>query len=705
VSRSLVAALVLVTACSAQGDQPTTAATDDPTTSSAAPEQRATTTTTATTTAIEPVELPSGVVWQGAAVDETPASFAGSIIATDDGFVATGYRGNPEVNSSLGQTAQPMVYLSPDATTWTAIELPAPGDRTFAADVAHGPAGYVAVGTVGTDCRFACPGGRSVAWVSADGTSWELIEPDSFRGAVRVSVTDIEFFAGNYVAVGKDERAGDHWAVGVWSSPDGRSWERVATLESAYSLLNDALHVVGGRLFLAADEAVCSDPFPNGDIGWVLGAWATATRLWSSTDAAGWEPVDTAAAGLADPLPEGICDDDAYLAGQADDRSAANVVAFGDTLSWRRQDGVTSLWSGSAWSSLTAPELIAELSLLPAPDGYLALGVDGLRTGVIDFTAMTSPDMDVWDDWTEHTRRIVDLLAPGLVARAPVGETAVRLTAVRGDTIVMLVTAQRDDPTSTALLGVYAIVSSPAVGVGTCAVGPGADCRFTDLAAADLAGADLAGIDLTGADLTGIDLAGADLTGATLVGADLDGADLSHGDLAGADLSRADLGFTTLVASDLGGARLAYTSLIGATIDGTTILTGADLTGAFYVPLDLAARDDVTLAGAGFDDWDHEPLDLSGASLVGAELGGDLTGFSFAGADLANADLLFATLADVDFTDADLTGANLENADLTGARLSRARLDGATWYGTTCPDGFELGYDTDVTCAGHFLDR
>jgi hypothetical protein len=37
--------------------------------------------------------------------------------------------------------------------------------------------------------------------------------------------------------------------------------------------------------------------------------------------------------------------------------------------------------------------------------------------------------------------------------------------------------------------------------------------------------------------------------------------------------------------------------------------------------------------------------------------------------------------------------------------LAGAQLDGVTWFGATCPDGFVLGYDTGVSCDGHFIDR
>jgi len=702
----LAVAMLLVAACSSPGDE-TAASPGVSTTSTGAPVQStvpvaAASTTTTTTT--PPVTLPSGVVWQGAVVDETPAAAATSLIATSDGFVATGFRGNPEVNNSLGQTARPMVYRSQDGTTWQAVELPAAGDRNFAADVAHGRAGYVAVGTVGTGCRFACPHGHSVAWVSGDGISWELVEPATFRGSVQISVTDVEYIAGTYVAVGRDERGGNHWVVGVWTSSDGRSWERVASLESDYSLLNDALHVVGDRLFIAADEAVCSKPFTNGDIGWVLGVWATQTRLWSSTNGAVWEAVDMEAHGLADPLPEDICEDDAYLDGDIDDLSAGGLLALGESLWWRRQDGAAARWSGTTWSPFTPPGEIEGLSLLPGPGGYIGLAIDGLRTGVIEVTTMTSSDASTWDDWTAYTRRIVDLLPAGVVAGAPVGATAVRHSAVQGDMVVMIVSAYTDDPTTTPP-GVYALLSTPDVAAGPCEVGVDADCRGSDLIAADLAGADLAGIDLTGANLARANLNGADLTGSALRGADLDGADLSGAAMTRADLTGADLDFSTLVGSDLSGADMSRASLMAAAIDDTTVLTGANLTGALYVPLDLAIRHDVVLTGAEFDDWDGNALDLNGARLAAAHLNGDVTRFSFAGADLSGADLYRVTAIDADFSDADLTGARLDGADLTGADLAGAHLDAATWYGVTCPDGFELGYDTDVTCDGHSLEQ
>ncbi|RAY13456.1 hypothetical protein DPM19_20570 [Actinomadura craniellae] len=113
-----------------------------------------------------------------------------------------------------GDPARPLARTSTDGATWApAPGFPGePGSAPRAA--AHGPAGYVVVGTAG---------GAGAGWHSADLRTWTRGTGDFGTGARPLGVAAVPAGPGGYAAVGAFTRDGKA-TPGVWTSPDGRAW-------------------------------------------------------------------------------------------------------------------------------------------------------------------------------------------------------------------------------------------------------------------------------------------------------------------------------------------------------------------------------------------------------------------------------------------------------------------------------------------------
>jgi uncharacterized protein YjbI with pentapeptide repeats len=109
------------------------------------------------------------------------------------------------------------------------------------------------------------------------------------------------------------------------------------------------------------------------------------------------------------------------------------------------------------------------------------------------------------------------------------------------------------------------------------AVASGANLSYANLNGANLSDSNLIRADLYGADLYGANLYGANLISADLNGADLNGADLNGADLNGADLYGANLYCANLSGANLSGANLSGADLIDAYLNGSKIVSVAQI--------------------------------------------------------------------------------------------------------------------------------
>jgi hypothetical protein len=151
-----------------------------------------------------------GLRWRAATVEAADGSRMEAVIATPVGWLAVGSR-----DGSLSAAA----WTSTDGLTWHAVpETPALrnlGGRIHMLGVSRDGAGYVAVGW-----RDSAGNGNAVVWTSPDGRTWtRLADDDSFSGGGMAGVTVL---AGRIVAIGTVGWPDDHFAT-VWihAAPGG----------------------------------------------------------------------------------------------------------------------------------------------------------------------------------------------------------------------------------------------------------------------------------------------------------------------------------------------------------------------------------------------------------------------------------------------------------------------------------------------------
>ena len=316
-------------------------------------------------------------------------------LAEGDGrFVAVGIEGTFPLASSDG-----VAWTSQDGLSWTRSNpggLAGPEDE-FLTRVVFGPMGFVAVGAVlptGTGRENIV--GPSAVWTSPDGGEWTRVphddavfgSPDGFQ-----TMLDVTRGGPGLVAVGA---VGDFSAGGVWTSPDGMSWTRVADDPEAFrprlgwypQMLGVASAADGQRLV-----AVGHDTGP----GTSQGSVRKAAAVWVSLDSVSWTRVPH---------------DDAV---------------FGDSESVVQMDGVVAGGPGFVAVGVEAgAEQLDEVALLPWPNELLGRRAQVNSDGSMRAAIWTSPDGLAWTrvpdaqlpDTGDEKVRLYEVTTggPGLVA-------------------------------------------------------------------------------------------------------------------------------------------------------------------------------------------------------------------------------------------------------------------------------------------------
>jgi hypothetical protein len=249
------------------------------------------------------------------------------VAASEAGWLAVG-------GAQAGTTQHPVVVVSPDGTTWSAVDGEAAfgGRDVYTTQAAAGPGGYVIIGYQET------PGGDvAAAWHSAGLTGWQQ--------AAGENALDGE--SGGRQMLGVTATASGYFAVGlqgnspaVWVSPDGKSWSVMALPLPAGASRAVLLHVaaVGSTIVAAGMEQQLSGrlapftarsvndgnswteealPVPSGSAQVTALAAAgqtfTATGtygstpghqdvvIWTSSNGATWTTVTPGGQGLAGP--------------------------------------------------------------------------------------------------------------------------------------------------------------------------------------------------------------------------------------------------------------------------------------------------------------------------------------------------------------------------------------------------------------------
>lgn len=174
---------------------------------------------------------------------EDGEAFEVTAVSLGDGLVVmSGYR--QRSGDADGFVEAPVIWTSADGSSWSSVDTTGaePGEGLYS--VAHGSAGFVAVGEVTVDAIGATPLGTGVVWISADGQSWTRQAPEEWASFVPRSVTPMA--DGGYLAAGATGR----FQASVWRSADGVTWTQVAVFDESGGI--NLQEVAGGsRGYLA----------------------------------------------------------------------------------------------------------------------------------------------------------------------------------------------------------------------------------------------------------------------------------------------------------------------------------------------------------------------------------------------------------------------------------------------------------------------
>jgi hypothetical protein len=193
------------------------------------------------------------------------------------GFVAFGAEGDV-ASGEFGVVS----WVSPDGLSWSRVALDADafGEDVVSSVVSGGP-GVVAFGTA--------------LWASSDGRSWDRLEYDDVLGGLESYLNDAVVTPSGLVAVGADQSGGDRDAA-VWTSSDGRTWNRVPHDASLFGAAGEQLMsvVVAGEFGLLAAG---SEDSPSRPLFWTSKEGASWTRIDGPAfgSAEGWRVSDMAA--------------------------------------------------------------------------------------------------------------------------------------------------------------------------------------------------------------------------------------------------------------------------------------------------------------------------------------------------------------------------------------------------------------------------
>ena len=317
---------------------------------------------------------------------------------------------------------------------------------------------YVAVGWAGKE-----PDAHGVAWISADGRSWQRTSiPSAENAAPRGIVHDRLGF----VAWGLDTSAPNSRAA-IWVSPDGTAWQRAADIPSFASAeiagmarMGEHLVAVGsnseGPSFLAwtsedglawqpvsSTESISATPGPLGATGTALVAPCGDGTVCRSGDGQQWEVVPSP---VLRGFMECIVGSGSRFVGVGEDPSVGGAGTSPPASAWSSTDGRTWL------QSTLRPAVLGRLRLVAAHGSeYVALGEGFGATFAYRSTdgetwsrMSTGPDTtlegrvgDACTDGPCSYRSMVLGLADGPLGPVAVGRTELKSGAYRADVWIL----------------------------------------------------------------------------------------------------------------------------------------------------------------------------------------------------------------------------------------------------------------------------
>ncbi len=211
---------------------------------------------------------------------------------------------------------QRAMWWSDDGLVWERLVLPLEMQGVVFLSMAGGPDGFVGAG-VSQEGNPNDPTERGELWTSPDGRNWERVDPVA-AGLDLGAVSDVAWTGTHWVAVGK-QAGGETWDGAVWRAPNLGRWSRVAAQDP---VLVGADEVELGRVvpfaggILAAggrgtheDRARCEDALgvagPSDVVLVRSCGWLRAEHLWSA-DGLVWRRLQPIEAPPGGPaLPRG----------------------------------------------------------------------------------------------------------------------------------------------------------------------------------------------------------------------------------------------------------------------------------------------------------------------------------------------------------------------------------------------------------------
>jgi hypothetical protein len=248
--------------------------------------------------------------------------------------------------------------------------------------VAHGPAGWVAVGTANSGNAQ-----QPVVLTSADGTTWQAVNSTAFT-APGTSVMGVTASQNGYVVVGKQVSNGRTFAA-MWWSGDLRNWT---------GGMNGGLD---GRLEASTVYAVSATA-----TGFVAaGTHGGCHTIWTSADGRNWSVYDA-------PKPPGATA--ALLQQVAVNGTRVVTAGYVTDKTGNAPVVVVSADGGKTWRQilLSAPAGVGAVSTLTAAgNGFIAAGVAG-PAGAQHAVTWSSPDGNTWSAATPVNGGQITALSP-----------------------------------------------------------------------------------------------------------------------------------------------------------------------------------------------------------------------------------------------------------------------------------------------------
>ena len=234
-----------------------------------------------------------GRAWQLAGSDTNAFGGAGKQRLTaaaggPRGFVALGH------DDQDGRVT-PAVWTSADGTSWRRVAGGAGhpfGERSRLFGVAVGAAGAVVVGTVGFGT-----GSDGAMWWSADGERWEQLSGDgaALGGPGEQQVNDVTATTSGFVAVGYDLAPLQRRRAAVWTSRDGKTWQRaLAPPRVDEDVGTDGVSVL---------DVAGSGPLV------AIGGGGRTSAVWTSVDGIRWTREQLPSEMTFGPSVEGVATD------------------------------------------------------------------------------------------------------------------------------------------------------------------------------------------------------------------------------------------------------------------------------------------------------------------------------------------------------------------------------------------------------------